>query len=98
MLNTIKQIKEVSNLYKTIGGLHRLHIISLLIGGEKNVGEINKIVKVSQPSLSQNLGILKRAGILETRRDQRSIYYFIKNPHVIRLLGVGVDALGGKNE
>lgn len=90
MLST-KQLKDISSLYGVIGNRHRLHIISLLIGGEMNVGEINKTIKVSQPALSQNLGELRNIGILGSRRDKRKIYYYINNPHMVRLLNAGKD-------
>lgn len=91
---TAKQIKDVAKIYKIIGNNHRLQIVTLLIGGEKNVTQINSIVKTSQPLLSQNLGMLFKAGILAKRRDHRNIYYYVNSPHVIRVINAAKDMLG----
>lgn len=93
--------KKGSQILKVLGNYYRLHIVTLLLQGEKNVSELNQSVKVSQPALSQHLSKLRREGVLGSRREQRQIFYYIANPHVIRVLGVlneMVEALdNGKN-
>lgn len=76
------------NILKALGNKHRLAIVQLLLTGEKNVSEINVTIKVSQPALSQHLSKLKRASILSARRNQRQIYYSIKDVRVLRLIGM----------
>lgn len=93
MFKDVHHLRKVANLYKVIGNAYRLQIVTLLLKGEKNVSELNQSVKVSQPALSQHLSKLKKAGILGARREQRQIFYYINNPHVIRILGVGVEAV-----
>lgn len=85
------QTKINAKILKAIGNQHRLEIINLLLTGEKNVGELNKTIKTSQPSLSQHLKKLRDVKIVSSRRDQRSIYYFIVNPHVARMIGILED-------
>ncbi len=91
MLNEMSQVKKAAQLLKVLGNPHRLQIILLLLGGEKNVTEINQVVKVSQPALSQHLSRLRREGVLGSRRDQRQIYYFVNNAQIARLLEVVAD-------
>lgn len=88
---TTQQIIINANFMKAIGNRHRLHIVDLLLSGEKCVSEINTTVKVSQPALSQHLSKLRKVGIVGARREQRNIYYYISNPHIIRVLGVLAD-------
>ncbi len=64
---------------------------ALLLNGEKNVSELNKSVKVSQPALSQHLSKLRQEGVLGARREQRQIFYYISNTQVIRLLGTAAE-------
>lgn len=87
------QTKKASQILKVLGNFYRLHIVTLLLNGEKNVSELNQSVKVSQPALSQHLSKLRREGILGSRREQRQIFYYINNPHVIRVLGVLSEAV-----
>ncbi len=91
MLNEMSQIKKTSQLLKVLGNPHRLQIILLLLGGEKNVTQINQTVRVSQPALSQHLSRLRREGVLASRRDQRQIYYYVNNPQISRLIDVAAE-------
>lgn len=88
MFNDTAHLKKASQSLKVLGNYYRLQIVTLLLNGEKNVSELNKSVKVSQPALSQHLSKLRRDGILGARREQRQIFYYLNNPHVIRVLGV----------
>ena len=88
-------IKKTSQSLKVLGNFYRLQIVTLLLNGEKNVSELNKSVKVSQPALSQHLSKLRREGILGARREQRQIFYYLNNPHVIRVLGVVAEMSAG---
>lgn len=80
--------KKSSQILKALGNPYRLQIVNLLLNGEKNVTELNKSIKVSQPALSQHLSKLRLEGILGARREQRQIFYYVNNTQVIRLLGV----------
>jgi len=81
-------LRRASQALKVLGNVYRLQIVTLLLNGEKNVSELNQSVKISQPALSQHLSKLRREGILRGRHEQRQIFYYLTNPHVIRLLGV----------
>lgn len=80
-----------STILKTIGNPHRLAIIEMLVKGECNVSTINKIIKVSQPMLSQHLAKLRKAGIISGRRKAREIFYHIKDANVIRIMGIAKE-------
>jgi ArsR family transcriptional regulator len=86
MFKDMQQLKKSSQILRVLGNFYRLQIVALLLNGEKNVSELNQ--SVSQPALSQHLSKLRRDGILGARREQRQIFYYIANPHVIRVLGV----------
>lgn len=85
------ELKKTAKILKALGNAYRLQIVQLLLAGEKNVSEINREIRISQPSLSQHLAKLKREGVLNSRRDQRQIYYFIQNLQVPRLLSISSD-------
>ncbi|MFM9890042.1 MAG: ArsR/SmtB family transcription factor [Rickettsiales bacterium] len=91
MFKDTVHLKKSSQVLKVLGNFYRLQIVTLLLNGEKNVSELNQSVKVSQPALSQHLSKLRREGILGARREQRQIFYYIANPHVIRVLGVTAE-------
>lgn len=87
MFKDAQQLKKSAQILKALGNTYRLQIVTLLLNGEKNVSVLNESVKVSQPALSQHLSKLRREGIVGSRRQQRQIFYYIHNPHVIRVLG-----------
>ena len=96
MLHDPETQKQVADFLKVLGNRYRLQIVNLLMAGEKNVTELNAFVKVSQPALSQHLSKLRRAGMVEFRRDRRQIYYFLSNPNLVHVLKVMVEALPGR--
>lgn len=61
--------------YDAIANPYRRKIISLLKWRTYNVGELTQALKISQPSVSRHLAVLKDAGIVSTKRDGTQIYY-----------------------
>lgn len=60
---------------KAIAHPSRLRILQALAKGETNVSEIEEVTEIGQPTLSQQLAILRKAGLVETRRQAKLVYY-----------------------
>ncbi len=60
---------------KAIAHPLRLLILNVLLRGELNVGEIEKISGIGQPTLSQQLSILRRAGLVKTHKNAKLVFY-----------------------
>ena len=60
----------------------RLRILDLLGNGERGVSELQRELRVSKTSLSQQISILKSAGVLSTRRNGKQIYCSLAIPEV----------------
>ena len=58
-----------------MGGKPRLLVLCNLVEGERSVGELQRIVGLSQSALSQHLAVLRRTKLVETRREMQTIYY-----------------------
>lgn len=67
--------RRASSLLKSMSNQHRLLILCQLVIGEKCVGELEKIVGLSQSALSQHLARLRRDNLVKTRRSAQTIYY-----------------------
>lgn len=89
-----QQSEKASGLLKALANEKRLVIVCILCNGEKNVGELEQVVGLSQSALSQHLARLRRDGIVETRREAQTIYYSIKDPAVPMLLECLNDVYG----
>ena len=79
-------IEKNARILKAMGNEKRLDILYHLLQKELNVGELEKLVKLSQSALSQHLAVLRSENIVKTRREVQTIYYSIKNPQVLQLL------------
>lgn len=55
----------------------RWRILATLATGERNVGEIEQATGIGQPGLSQQLGVLRKAGLVDTRKDAKLVYYSV---------------------
>lgn len=64
-------------LLKTLGNADRLLLMCQLTQGEFCVGELEAILGIQQPTLSQQLGVLRDEGMVNTRREGKQIYYSI---------------------
>jgi ArsR family transcriptional regulator len=78
-------MKENIELLKALADDTRFKIIEYLLEGEKCVCEIFPHVKRTQSTVSIHLGHLEEAGVLESRRDGKKIYYRIKDMRVFEV-------------
>lgn len=53
----------------------RWRILTTLVAGERNVGEIEQVTAIAQPGLSQQLGVLRKAGLVLTRKEAKLVFY-----------------------
>ncbi len=60
----------------------RWRILCALAAGERNVGEIEQVTGIGQPGLSQQLGVLRKAGMVDTRKEAKLVYYRIASQAV----------------
>lgn len=75
-------------LMKVLSNPDRLLLLCQLSQGEKRVGELEELVGISQPTLSQQLGVLREEGLVNTRRDGKNIYYEIASPQAMAVMNV----------
>ena len=81
-----RRSKSAATLLKALGNETRLKILCQLIQGEKNVGELDKIVDLGQSALSQHLAVLRNENLVTTRREKQTIYYAINGPETHAIL------------
>lgn len=79
---------------KAIAHPLRFRIVEVLRAGELNVGEIEQASGIGQPALSQQLSVLRKAGLVETRKEAKLVFYKLNHA---RLAEIGA-VVGGLNE
>lgn len=67
--------RKASTLLKAMSNEHRLLILCQLLHGEKSVGELERLIGLSQSALSQHLARLRRDSLVKTRRQAQTIFY-----------------------
>ena len=73
--------------FKSLAHLSRLQVFFFLVraGKEMSVGEIQEAVEIPGPTLSHHLDVLRRAGLVESRTEERYIYYSVQREAVTTL-------------
>lgn len=73
-------------LLKVMGNSDRLMLLCQLSLGEKSVGELEAQLQIKQPTLSQQLTVLRNAELVSTRREGKSIYYKISSSAALAIM------------
>lgn len=77
---------RTSAFLKTLANKHRLMILCQLVEGEKSVGELESLLGLRQPTLSQQLARLRAEGVVTTRRQAKMIYYALASDETKQVL------------
>src|SRR5687767_15754293 len=82
---------DACRLMKALANRDRLLLLCQLSQGEMSVGELEASLGILQPTLSQQLGVLREEQIVQTRRDGKHIYYRVASPQALAVLNVLYD-------
>ena len=89
-----RPISEVkAELFRSLAHPARIRVLELLAGGERSVGEIAQVVDLEQSHLSQQLGVLRRAGVVTTRKEGSSVFYAVRDPALLEMLAAAKRVL-----
>jgi DNA-binding transcriptional ArsR family regulator len=77
-----------TELLKALANRHRLMIVCQLIDKERSVGELAEALGIRDSTVSQHLALLRKDGLVGTRRDGQTIFYSITNPAARAVLEV----------
>jgi len=86
MTRPIYQVK--ADFFKTLAHPARIRVLELLQDGERSVGELIPEVGLEASHLSQQLGILRRANVLQARKEGSTVRYSVTDPRIFELLEV----------
>jgi len=82
-----------AEFFKALGHPLRIRVLELLSEDERSVSSLAEEIGVEQPALSQQLGILRRAGFVVARRDGVNVVYALADPRIAELLAVSRQML-----
>jgi DNA-binding transcriptional ArsR family regulator len=84
MTTPIYRVK--AELFKTLGHPVRIRVLEVLRDGERSVSELIPVIEIEASHLSQQLGVLRRANLVQTRRVGSNVVYAVTNPQIYELL------------
>jgi ArsR family transcriptional regulator len=82
-----------AEMFRILGHPVRIRTLELLRDGERTVGDLQHALGLDSSGTSQHLGILRRHGVLESRRDGTNVYYRVRDPRTFQLLEVARQIL-----
>ncbi|MHA7666197.1 ArsR/SmtB family transcription factor [Mycolicibacterium sp. HS_4_1] len=84
-----------AEFFKTLGHPARIRVLELLGERDRSVAEMLPEVGIEQANLSQQLAVLRRAGLVTSRREGLSVLYTLSSPEVAELLATARRILTG---
>ena len=91
----MRVLKLKAEFFKTLGHPARIRILELLVQGERSVGELIPDVGLEASHLSQQLGVLRRAGVVNTRKQGNAVIYSLASPEIADLMILARKVLAG---
>lgn len=82
-----RAVSAASDFLKAISNPVRLSIVCVLTEGARSVGELEDILDVHQPTLSQQIGELREAGIISGTRMTKAVVYRLADPRAGQIIG-----------
>jgi len=82
----LSQAHVVSERLKVLSNSDRLKILCVLVDSEMNVQQIELQTDIHQPTLSQQLTVLRKAEMVSTRREGKQIFYQLSDPKLLTLM------------
>ena len=82
---------HLAELFSTLSDPTRLRIVSILLEGEMNVGDIAARLAMTESAVSHQLRGLRQMRLVRSRKDGRQVYYALDDDHVAKLYRLGLD-------
>ena len=82
-----REWRNISKVYAALGDEHRQRILLTFEPGERlNIGEIVAVSPLSRTAVSHHLRILREAGVLQSRKEGKEVYFWINKDFVVEAM------------
>jgi ArsR family transcriptional regulator, lead/cadmium/zinc/bismuth-responsive transcriptional repressor len=82
---------HLADLFSALSDATRLRIISVLLEGEMNVGDIAAKLQMTESAVSHQLRGLRQLRLVRARKNGRQVYYALDDDHIAKLYRLGLD-------
>ena len=87
---------RLADLYKLIGDTTRCRILFALDQDEMCVCDLANVLNMTKSSISHQLAVLRRSGIVKCRRNGKEVYYTLDDDHIVKLFEIGLEHINQK--
>ena len=91
-----EKAKRAAEFLKALAHQNRLMILCILSQGEKSVSELEEMLSLRQPTVSQQLARLRAEGLVATRRDGKTIFYNLASEEARVVVGAVYEMFCGR--
>jgi len=77
-----EKVEDASTFLKKLSNPDRLMVACALVDGERSVRELEDLLGIRQPGLSQQLAELRQAGLITGRKQGKQVFYQLADPRV----------------
>ncbi len=85
------RLYDLAELFKVFGDTTRIRILYVLFESELCVCDIAQLLDMSQSAISHQLRVLKQARLVRSRREGKTVFYFLADDHVRTIIGQGME-------
>lgn len=86
-----EDIYDLAELFKTFGDSTRMRILFVLLESEACVCGLASVLNMTDSAISHQLRILKNNRLVKSRREGKSVFYFLADDHVRTIVSQGMD-------
>ena len=86
-----EDLYDLAELFKVFGDTTRIRILYVLIESDMCVCDIAELLNLTQSAISHQLRVLKQARLVRSRREGKTMFYFLADDHVRAIIGQGME-------
>lgn len=88
---------NLADLFKLIGDTTRCRILFALDQNEMCVCDLANVLNMTKSSISHQLAVLRRSGVVRCRKSGKEVYYTLEDEHIVKLFEVGLEHIDHKS-
>ena len=88
---------HLEDLFKLIGDTTRCRILFALDQNEMCVCDLANVLNMTKSSISHQLAVLRRSGVVRCRKNGKEVYYTLDDEHVVKLFEIGLEHINHKS-
>ncbi len=87
---------KLADLFKLIGDTTRCRILFALDQSEMCVCDLANVLNMTKSSISHQLAVLRRSGVVRCRKSGKEVYYTLDDEHIVKLFEIGLEHINHK--